>query len=446
MKKLREYFCYNAIKDQINSYGYVYSMKRYILSVMFLFMLVIMGSILFRLRIYCIIVIMIVGILCLPSVIRAQYYVRFQQRRFMDVDVYIHQMAYSFQKTPKISMALEDTYKISDGRLHEIVGRAIDELKYGVSQWVYRDALSIIEEEYGCERIMALHGLMVNVECSGGIYKNYVDVLLSDIDRWVRRVYQSQEEIRKVKRDITIGIVISVLLASTSVFIGWVLKNTSAMSIDISKEMLYQLTSAGFLILSMVFYCYTQIHYKSDWLTFTRTDKQIEYDLKIYMGRRKRGVLYKSAAKRIKEDLYGGFSQWLRNVALGLQRRTLQTAIKDSYDSCPCVMKHSLEEFIGALEADPSDVTPYYDFLREFKVPDISASVRTLYGLSEMDCSNIDGAINTLIARNYELQDKYQSLKQTDRLSLMKFSEYIPVFMVSVKMGFDMMLLLTCYL
>ena len=445
LKKLREYFGFEGMSRQISGYGYSYSKKRYLISIGFLFMLVGAGSILFQLRIQSILLVALVGFLCLPAVTKAQYYVRFQQRRFMEVDVYIHQMTYSFQKTPKISIALEDTYKISDGRLHQIVGLAIDELKYGVSQWVYTDALSIIEEEYKCERIAALHSFMVNVEQKGGRYHNSINVLLVDIDRWVKRTYRLWEEIRKVKRDTAVGIFISILLAAASILIGWILKSTSAVNMDISKEVLYQVTSGVFLVLSLLFYCYTQVHYKSDWLSATRTDKQTEYDLKIFRSKKK-GILYKGAAKRIEEDLYSGFPLWLRNIALDLQGKTLQAAIRDSYDSCPCVMKGSLGEFIEALEADPSDVTPYYDFLGEFKVPDISASVRTLYGLSELDYSNMDGTINTLIARNYELVDKHESLRQTDRLSVMKFCEYIPVFMVSVKMGLDMMLLLTCYL
>ena len=109
-------------------------------------------------------------------------------------------------------------------------------------------------------------------------------------------------------------------------------------------------------------------------------------------------------------------------------------------------MKESLENFINAIELDPSDVTPYYNFLGEFQVPDISASVRTLYGLSELDHTNMDEEINKMIARNYEMQDRHETLKGTDYLSMMKFSEYIPVFFVSLKMGLDMILLISNYL
>ena len=40
-----------------------------------------------------------------------------------------------------------------------------------------------------------------------------MEVLLEDFDRWVNNVYKYQSEIRKIKRDITIGIMISMALA-----------------------------------------------------------------------------------------------------------------------------------------------------------------------------------------------------------------------------------------
>lgn len=446
MKKIRRIYGYQGISRDISSYGYVYDMKKYIISILFVIVLAASGSWLFQLKVFCVILLGIVGLLCLPSIIKAHYYMLYQQKRFRDVDGYLHQMIYSFQKSPKINIALKDSYKISDGKMQKLVGKAIDELNYSMSQSLYTDALSIIEEEYACERMTTLHRFMINVEEKGGSYHNSLSVLLGDCDRWVKSVYRSQEDIKKVKRDISIGIVISILLAATSVIVTWILKSTASMDIRISEHALYQLISTVFLAASIIFYTYTQVHYKCDWLTNTRSEKQVEYDLKTIRRKKHKGMIYRAAWKRIREDLYCGFSEWLRNVALGLQDKTFQAAIKESYKTCPCVMRASLEGFIDAIEVNPSDVTPYYSFLGEFQVPDISASVRTLYGLSELDHCNMDSTINTMIARNYELQDKHECLKQADRLSLMKFSEYVPVFMVSIKIGLDMMLLLICYL
>ena len=40
-------------------------------------------------------------------------------------------------------------------------------------------------------------------------------------------------------------------------------------------------------------------------------------------------------------------------------------AIEDTYDTAPVIMKESLEQFIYAIEENPSDVTPYYSFLNQ---------------------------------------------------------------------------------
>lgn len=89
---------------------------------------------------------------------------RSKASRFADVDVYLHQMTYSFIRNPKVNIALQDAYAISSGRLKRCLSRAIEELQYGMGERVYEDALKIVEEEYDCSRIRTLHKFLVSVE------------------------------------------------------------------------------------------------------------------------------------------------------------------------------------------------------------------------------------------------------------------------------------------
>ena len=98
-------------------------------------------------------------------------------KEFSDVDIYLHQMVYSFIRNPKIHTALSDTYAVADGRLKKLIQEALDELEYSMSEYVYEEALGIIENNYQCSRIRTLHRFLISVETKGGRYKNALQVL-----------------------------------------------------------------------------------------------------------------------------------------------------------------------------------------------------------------------------------------------------------------------------
>jgi hypothetical protein len=70
--------------------------------------------------------------------------------------------------------------------------------------------------------------------------------------------------------------------------------------------------------------------------------------------------------KKLTNNLRQAFSDWLRNVALNLENMPLIAAIEDTYDESPYIIKNSLDTFIRDIEADPSDIKPYYEFLSEY--------------------------------------------------------------------------------
>ena len=145
-------------------------------------------------------------------------------------------------------------------------------------------------------------------------------------------------------------------------------------------------------------------------------------------------------------NLRTSFSDWLRNVALNLQNKPLIASIEDSYNDCPYIIKRSLDSFIQDIEANPSDIRPYYEFLAEYNQTDIMSTVRTLYSVSELDQNGIDETINTLIQRNNELINKQTELDYKDQMSVYKFLEYIPAFLMASKLSIDMMLIISIYI
>ena len=354
---------------------------------------------------------------------------------------------------------------------------------------VYEDALKIVEEEYDCSRIRTLHKFLVSVEEKGGRYTGAMEVLLEDFDRWVNNVYKYQSEIRKIKRDITIGIMISMALAMLTTVMCSTLNMFSKEPLSITDTLAYQCVSIVFVVLCMLFYIYTRKHYGCDWIGETRTDKQIMRDYNnVFKSEAKKitlkmiplwGIMLltviilvlvqlkiaaicvaavmflfiitpftqrKGSAGRIKNDLYCGFTEWLRDLAVNLENKPLLSAVEDTYDSCPVIMKESLGKFIYEIELNPSDIMPYYSFLSEFDVMDIQSAVRMLYSIGDLDRDSMNQTINALVRRNYELSDKAEAARYLDSTSMMRFSEYIPTFFVAFKMAVDMMLVVNMYL
>lgn len=455
-----------------------------------IFELLLIGiGVLYHLHWFGLFILVIAGLICIPVVLMNQVMQQQENKRFNEVDIYVHQMAYSFERNPKINIALEDTQKVLSGKMYKTVEKAIHVLQYSEARQVYEEALGIIETAYPCPQISTLHRFLIHIEEKGGSYRNALEVLLTDFDRWTNRIYKYQQDIRQVKRNSLIGIMLSCMLASASVFISFILQSTSEINLDISKEWMYQIISVLFIILNMVYFTYIQVQYNCNWLESKRTQSKIQKDYHMVFGGQSKtlknfsificiiGILLswlvgfvvnrilgimlagmavyilfvpslnkKHAFARLQEDVYMAFSEWLRDVVINLQDEPLQAAVEETYSTCPAVMKASLGRFILALEASPADVRAYYDFMSEFQILDICSTVKTLYSVSELESESIDRTMNTLIRRNYEIVDKHEKMRNQDNISMLRFGEYIPMVFVSMKIAVDMLLIITNYL
>ena len=74
------------------------------------------------------------------------------------------------------------------------------------------DTLKIIEDEYNCPRIKTLHKLIVDIEQRGGKYYRSLEILLDDFNCWVKRVYKYQDDIKQIKRNSFIGIILDLII------------------------------------------------------------------------------------------------------------------------------------------------------------------------------------------------------------------------------------------
>ena len=485
MKKIINYFSFNSLKKEQKNI----KLSMYIgMLIAFLGIGIILGVI-FRLNLICIIIISLLLGFIVPLIIRKKHIALNNEKKFRDVDVYLHQMIYSFIRLPKIDRALKDTFEICDGNLKICIGRALDEISFGISDNVYRDAFNIIEDKYGCPRMRALHKFLISVESKGGDVKNSMRVLNNDFDAWVGNVYKFQNELRKIRIDTIVGLIISIVLALVTSFLCMGLNQFSQTQVDITKSLEYNIFTTFFLLGCILFFAWVIAGYKGDYLKNIRTDKQIlsNYNLayktsykKLYLKsipivafcfllsvisillRHKLLAIYflvaiiivliypvraKQKAKRIAlNDLREGFTTWLRDLSLGLSKAPLIVALEQTYKDCPVILKDELEEFLNKIDLNPMDVTPYYEFLKKYECLDVSAAVRTLYSISDMDTAAADETINILVKRSNEISHKFDNEKYKDITSGLKFLEYLPTFLAAFKISVDMLLVITMYL
>ena len=170
MKKILRYLSVKQLMEDIADLNGVMSVRRFVLSTMLAGVAVYGACLLYRINYIAALFVMILAVIMIPGLVRNYFMERSKASRFADVDVYLHQMTYSFIRNPKVNIALQDAYAISSGRLKRCLSRAIEELQYGMGERVYEDALKIVEEEYDCSRIRTLHKFLVSVEEKGGRY------------------------------------------------------------------------------------------------------------------------------------------------------------------------------------------------------------------------------------------------------------------------------------
>lgn len=497
IEKIKNYFSLKQMKKEIYGYGYTMSGVKYILLVLLSVAVTIGFSLLYQMKIGFTIIVATVFICIIPLIIRAKFVNLYQKKRFNEVDIYLHQMVYSFQKKPKILTALEDTAKVSTGRLKATLEKAIDNLYNSSSENIYEETFAIIEKEYNNSRIKALNKYMINIENNGGEYSESINIMLVDIDSWINRTYIEQADVENVKKTNMIGLLISFVMGSICSIFSLFLNSREDMSIavkgSIADDITYQIGCLVFLIVSIVFFAYTQTGYNRDWVSKTLNKKTVMKDyqkatefnpnrlrvlsIPIYIFFAILGIIVlfintipyripiaiglfvfdiylivspdiqkKGAITRTKKNIQESFSEWLRDVSLNLQKEPLLSAIQDTYEECPVVLKPELEIFLKRIEENPLDVEPYYEFLARFHILDISSAIRNLYSISDNTDIDMEKQLNSLIERNYKIIDKSEVISTEDRSAVLHFSENVPIIVAAVKLGVDMLALLSILL
>lgn len=493
-KKNREkIFSIQALKTEINGYGFSYSIKDYAVTLLLVIAALVGAGIFYSLKIPFLAVILLSFIVMMPGMITTQFKYIYEQKKFTDAVDYMEYMLYEFKKKPKILYALRAAEDSCTGDIKKRIKKAIDYIENGVYRNnLYKEAFYFIEEGYDCERMAVIHQFLMKIEAEGGEYQDSLNIILDDVKSWTERTYEFQKEKANIKQKVLITIILSLIMCA-------ILTKVSAQVYDITGSMLYQSVTTGLLIAFIILFASVQKKLSGSWLIGDATPRKKMFqqyalalagDVKILRQKElpnaiiyaALGLLFlfggglfpvisqfknlgylllifagftyfikpssdiKAAKNNTIKEINKEFPSWFRNLAINLQKETVHVSIKQSLKDAPLVLKPSLISLIKELDDDPVTMKPYINFLSTFELPDISSAMKMLYSLNEAGQDEVVTQINTLVTRNNELLEKSERLKNSDSIAITGYLVVLPMVFSLVKMIVDMALILVGFM
>lgn len=434
------------LSDELHRYGYVFSVKKTgFLYVVAFALLVVLGR-LFTLNLYAQICLCVIGLFFLPFFLKNAYGNQYYQKKFSDLNIYMEQFLYSFQKTGKVYATLEDLSLLFEGEeTGALIDRAKDYILHTYDECnVERKGLAIIEEEYENYMLSVVHRFALQAEMLGGDYSLSLQILLESRRLWADRVYELQQTRRKKRRDILFSIVISIFICLFIYMISY--------RLQLKMELHPVAQIATVLVLGMDFF----IFYKADSqltvgfledepenLRLVEFYKRLEEDSKKGLYKRLDRYFMK---KYVTREIEKVFPKWLMTVSLLLQSENVQMALYKSYDEAPEILKPALKKLLEELKAQPDSMEPYMKFLKQYTLPEVHSSMKMLYSISEGTGGNYEHQISEILERNQRLMDKAEKMRNEDTLAGLYGLFLAPQVTAGMKMAVDLMLLIVLYL
>ncbi len=417
---------------------------------------------------------------------KAQNRKKEQEKRFLEVMIYIDTLLYAFLREQKVEAALADVcLSLPEGRMRETAIQAHDHMTLTFDNSdATADGLSCIEKSYASGRLKSIHDFMLHVEAYGGAIEETVLLLLQDKNCYERRIRQAMEERKKSFREVVMSVGASLIICGMVLYIP-------IGNMDISGKWIVQALAVLVIVLDDLIVLRAQSYLGIDWLTLDILDNKVDYEKKmrefyayderkekklsfilagisgvtiaillffqkhwaaagmmglflVFLNQHKIGHFI--AGKNIKRNIQSAFPNWLMELVLLLQSENVQVALEKSKEHVPAVLKEDLEELLAGLEINPEDAEPYHNFLKAFALPEVSSTMSMLYSLSIGNSGNARRQIAELIEKNQQMLDVAESARMKDKNSGMYLLFLAPVVTASLKLVIDMAVFMLSFL
>lgn len=443
---------------------------------------------LYRLKLPFAVALIVVETAVIPVWIKARKRQAIEQKRFLDVNLYMEQVLYSFRKSPQILSALMDVAKLfPTGNMSESIQKMITSIRETYEgDKIMEKSLGILESEYPTPRLAHVHRLMLKVEYLGGNCEGSIRILLKDRDIWEKETISYQKRCQVQKRNITVAILLSCLLCLMTP----VLCQSSLKNFSITDSIVYQISTCVMLLSCLFIYLYTEKYFTRDWLleksfrdeksSLQKYEKVVNYDFakakrKSLLWAMAAGTLtvvfavtghwfiaacfcpciflllfqhrldYALAKKSVVHEIRKAFPNWLMEVALLLQTENVANSIRKSIESAPDILKPQLKILVEKLEKMPESNLPYSEFLGEFAIPEVASAMGMLYSISDGGGSDAGIQMEEILERNAEWMGQAEALANQDKVAKMYVLFLLPALLGALKMVLDMTLILLAF-
>lgn len=422
------------MQKTIEEYGYDYPVRKHMTLMGVAIALALLVCYLMRIKAAGMCVVLIGAVVTIHLLAGYHYRVLYEEKRFSDAVDYMEYVIYSFLRTPKIINTLQEVQKLCRGNMEQCIGKAVDRIQYAdVYKDIYEDSFYHIEKEYGTDRMRALHRFLVQIEQQGGEYARSMEVLLEDIRQWAEMVYLLQKEQRQLQRKVSISIVLSV--ATAIIMVGLLPREIG----DIAQNLLYQISSTGFLLLSMLVFILSRKGLIHSWLMPENNSVEVKkaYDYCIREENVKRRH-YRLMEKKVKRSIAKEFPMWIRNVILNMQTENVFVAMGKAAEDTSYPLKSELQKALGEIEKKPGSMQAYQKFLQKFDLKQVKTVFLMFYSLNEFGTKEAEEQLNAMIQRNNKLAEQSERLMNEDALGIFGIYMLLPMVIAAGKMLMDM--------
>lgn len=480
-KKMFYYANWKNLIAEIKRMGYKSNIKK-VLGIMIGFGIITAAiAAVMDLKPICFFIMVLADILIVPMIIVNMYKKSYEDNRFREVSQYIEQMLYSFQNTNKVLKSLQDILPMFEHTpMEKVIRKTIEDIPaLGIEE-----ALKNFESAYDCQKIVQLNKFLVEVEQIGGDHESSIQLLLQDRQMWVDRTIEYKRERKNKQTTVNMAIVMSFVLC---IFMAKILPS----EINLADNIFYHISSVALYVIDLFLYYMTDNFCSASILNNLKTRKDsdikkyyeyvLNYDSKqeFMKGIRmvpvgimlivggllinekllmiagagftifcliKHKMTYKTRYKVIREEIEIQFPRWLMNVALYVQSNSVQVALYKSIPTAPLVLKPELIKLSNAIREDPATVTPYFNFMKDFDIPDITMSMKMFYSIASGIGSNVQQQVDEIIKRNNILLDKTEKIANDNNLAKMYMMFLMPQLSGGAKVLVDMVIFFSMFM
>lgn len=487
IKTILEKYDLRLLKKEIESYGYTYSFKSFLLSALGYLSVIVIISLYIKLQWKYIVFLGMVILLIIPFLIRSQFNQLYQIKRFEMVTNYLENIIPIFKRTPIITHAWSELLDLLEGEMKDVVKEAYEKIMTNTDDpEVLKSAFYIIESHFPNSRIHSLHQMMYTIVTQNT--KNYVmsiDNVWLDVQSWITRVSLFQKNLKERKSKLTLLTLLT--MAANCLFV--MMYSSNDVFRPFTDHVIYQISSTFFMLTLIVTLCIFEMKLNGKWLLDDQTvhitkkatrsfqyitHHQLEEKIQLkdyiisflilivgifvllnkknmaislccffmaYMIFTNQKRTYKTHLKNVKKYLSIEFPSWLRDISLNINNLTVLNAIEASKEATSHILNHYIDLFLDEVYYNPTSIKPYNEFLSEFRIDGVKSTMKTLYSLQSLDKEEMDKQTNYLITRNQDLLAKAESIKNEDSISGLKLLGFVPVGIFIIQMLISMGLL-----